>query len=155
MITLPHQKQTSFNGEYMSKNIRVTKTHLVIELTSKHGHKYEVGYPIDSGYTEKDIVDLQSEQLKADRVFLTVDWVPGAPRTSPSGEVQKLGIKEGYVSQDRGVVYEYRINFENSKGWGFYFKDQSDDVYHCVTIKNGWHYIDYNSDKATIIGVAN
>lgn len=154
MIILLHQKQSFFNGEYMSKNIRVTKTHLVMELTSTHGHKYEVGYPIESGYTEKDILDLQSKQLQVNGAFLPVEWVPGAPRTSPSGEVQKLGIKEGYVSQDRGPVYEYRINFENSKGWGFDFKDQSNDVYSCTTIRNGWHYIDYNSDKATIIGVA-
>ncbi|WOE77024.1 hypothetical protein RZO07_16930 [Pseudomonas protegens] len=138
----------------MTHKIRTTKTHVVIELSSRLGRKYEVGYPIEDGYTEKEVLESFNANKKLAESFLKVEWVPGAPQTSPSREVRERGIEAGYVSHDRGSIYEYRINFQNSKGWGFDFKDETDDVYSCSTIRNGWHYIDYNSDKATIVGIA-
>ncbi|RON15576.1 hypothetical protein [Pseudomonas frederiksbergensis] len=139
----------------MTHKIRTTNTHIIVELSSKAGHKYEVGYPIKDGYTEEKILEnIKSHELQ-DSPFLSLQWIPGAPQTSPSAEVQKIGIAAGYVSHDRGPIYEYRINFQNSKGWEFQFKDETGDIYPCNTTFNSWHYIDYNSDKATIIGVRN
>lgn len=138
----------------MTQNIRTTSTHIVVELTSSSGKKYEVGYPIDAGYTEEEVFKALDTQAKLTESFLSVNWVPGAAQTTPSGEVRKLGIEAGYVSLDRGPIYEYRINFQNTRGWSFDFKDEAGSVYSCTTVRNGWHYVDYNSDKATIVGVA-
>ena len=77
---------------------------------------------------------------------------PGDGYTSPGAA--GIGIEQGYVSHDRGPIYAYRINFYNSKGWHFTFKDESGDTYGITTIRNGWHYIDYNSDKPIMIGVS-
>ena len=138
----------------MTNLIRTTQTHLVLELTSESGHKYEIGYPIELGYTKEELLgDLQKHQNVA-ASFLEVNWVPGAAQTSPSRQVIDRGIEAGYVSHDRGVVYEYRLNFKNTKGWSFKFKDKTNDVYSCSTIRNGWHYIDYNSKDGTIIAIS-
>jgi hypothetical protein len=50
-------------------------------------------------------------------------------------------------------IYQCRIQFRNTKGWGFTFYDLSGDDYSCSTVLNGWHYIDYNSSEPTIIAV--
>lgn len=137
----------------MTQVIRTTQTHIVVELVTEQGNKYEIGYPIEAGYTSLEV----SEGLKANfdlqAAFLEVNWEPGAAHTSPSNKVRDRGIAEGYVSHDRGAIYEYRLNFRNTKGWGFSFKDKTNDVYKCSTIRNGWHYIDYNSADGTIIAI--
>lgn len=139
----------------MTIQVRTSGKYLVVELVSAAGRKYEVGYPVDAGYTENEVAEHAGALSKGlSETFLAVNWIPGAAPVTPSVQVQNLGIAEGYVSYDRGVVYNYRISFKNTKGWGFDFKDLTNDVYFCSTIRNGWHYIDYNSDDATIVGVA-
>ncbi|MGY4493833.1 hypothetical protein [Pseudomonas sp. TE3610] len=139
----------------MSIQVRTTEQHLVVELASAAGRKYEIGYPIDAGYTEHEVVE-HANALAAglSEAFLPVNWVPGASPVTPSKQVQNLGIAEGYVSYDRGTIYNYRINFKNTKGWSFDFEDATKMKYSCSTIYNGWHYIDFNSDDATIVGVS-
>lgn len=137
----------------MTATIRSTQTHFIVELVSEQGKKYEIGYPVDAGYTLSEIQESLKGAPSLEASWLEVSWVPGAAQTSPSNAVRDRGIAEGYVSHDRGHIWEYRLNFRNTKGWWFKFKDKTGDVYKCSTIRNGWHYIDYNSADATIVAI--
>jgi hypothetical protein len=127
--------------------------HVICRATTVSGKAYELGYPKDEGYSKDALAGEISGQMATPEGFQVLNWVPGQEGyTSPGAE--GIGIVKGYVSHDRGVIYSYRINFYNSKGWHFSFVDESGDVYKITTIRNGWHYIDYNSDKPIVVGVA-
>lgn len=128
-----------------------TDDHVVLHVETPKGGSYEMGFPKSEGYAANTIL---AEMNKADATesYKELNWVPGQQGYT-SSQAEDIGIAQGYVSNDRGVIYKYRINFQNSKGWSFKFKDESGDEYKCMTIRNGWHYIDYNSEKPTIIGV--
>ncbi len=139
----------------MNQRVKETDSHVILQVMDGDKVAYEVGYPKSDGYSADTLLSNISETdqpRKADAAFAKLNWVPGKEGyTSPQAE--RIGISQGYVSHDRGPIYEYRINFHNTKGWHFEFKDESGDVYGCKTIFNGWHYIDYNSEQPIIIGV--
>ena len=136
----------------MTTDIKETPSHVILQAATQTGNKYEIGFPKARDYTANEIV-AEAVALTGDaRDFKKLQWVPGEHGIT-SREAEEIGIVTGYVSNDRGVIYSYRINFFNRKGWSFKFLDESGDVYEITTIRNGWHYIDYNSDKPTIIGV--
>lgn len=140
----------------MSQSITETDSHVVLQVKDGDKVAYEIGYPKEDGYSVaallSDLSGANGLTAAADG-FKALNWVPGGSSyTSPQAE--EIGITQGYVSHDRGPIYKYRINFNNNKGWHFKFKDESGDVYGCTTIRNGWHYIDYNSDHPIVIGVS-
>lgn len=132
--------------------ISETDSHVVVQDKSASGVAFEIGYPKSEGYQKATLQTEMSDLAATPSGYEALLWVPGQHGyISPGAE--KLGIMNGYVSHDRGPVYSYRINFYNSRGWGFTFIDETNDTYYCSTVRNGWHYIDYNSDKGTIVGV--
>ncbi|WP_199259724.1 hypothetical protein [Paracoccus binzhouensis] len=134
-------------------NILDRDNHLVLSRTTDLGKTYEIGYPKQQGYAAASLADELAHGPTTPPGYQALCWEPGGlGYTSPGAE--NIGIVNGYVSHDRGAIYSYRINFYNSKGWHFKFIDESGDVYAITTIRNGWHYIDYNSDKPIICGVS-
>lgn len=136
------------NGEYIET-----------EMISKNGQKYVVGYPIALGYSisslHDELIEIDNKEVNLEleaKDFKELEWIPNSTNKT-SSEAQKIGIKSGEVVDTSHIVWRYRINFINSSGWKFEFKDQSGDVYSCWTVRNGPHYIDFNSPKPTIIGV--
>lgn len=135
------------------QDIQDRDNHVVLFRTTDLGKSYEVGYPKEQGYCAGSLASELANGPTTPPGYQALFWQPGgAGYISPGAE--NIGIVNGYVSHDRGVIYAYRINFYNSKGWHFKFIDESGDVYSITTIRNGWHYIDYNSDKPTICGVS-
>lgn len=135
------------------ENISDSGNHVVLERTNDAGNRYAVGYPKLQGYSSDTLASELANGPSIPPGYESLNWEPGkSGYTSPGAE--NLGIANGYVSHDRGPVYAYRINFYNSKGWHFKFIDESGDVYNITTVRNGWHYIDYNSDKPIIVGVS-
>jgi hypothetical protein len=139
------------------KNIKETEEYIVVEFANDSGRKYEVGYPKKAGYT-KDSIDAEITAANQNRsapnaAYAAIRWsVDGESSTSKGAK--KIGIESGYITKSSGAaVYIYRMNFTNSKGWVFTFKDESGDSYDCYTFQNGTHYIDYNSSDPTVIGV--
>jgi hypothetical protein len=135
------------------KDILDRDNHVALPRTTDLGKAYEIGYPKHQGYSAASLADELAHGPTAPSGYQALLWEPGgAGYTSPGAE--NIGIINGYVSHDRGMIYSYRINFYNSKGWNFRFIDESGDVYSITTIRNGWHYIDYNSDRPIICGVS-
>ena len=136
------------------KDIVENDNHLIISSTSDSGQKFQVGYPKDEGYAKETLSAELADSLAAMAGYQDLRWVPGEQPGYTSPGAEGIGIVQGYVSHDRGPIYAYRINFYNRKGWSFKFIDESGDVYKITTIRKGWHYIDENSDKPIILGVA-
>ncbi len=134
-------------------DITEVKDHLVISATNSSGGKYAIGYPTADGYSRDTLVDELQTAQATPAGYQALNWVPGQQPGYTSPGAERIGIQQGYVSHDRGPIYAYRINFYNTKGWHFDFSDESGDVYRITTIRNGWHYIDYNSEQPIIIGV--
>ncbi len=127
------------------------------EFSSRNGNKFQVGFPKSAGYTEGNldaVVELVKSNGPVADSTVGVNWVYPSSHYPTSQAVQGIGIDRAEVGT--GVApYSYKIDFWNTKGWGFYFKDASGDIYHCSTIRNGHHFVQYNSDKPTIVEVTN
>ena len=142
--------------------IKETESHFVIEFVSGSGEKYEVGYPKEAGYTkenlikevEKNQIQVEPETLDSDGYYKKIDWVPNGSSTT-SQAAKDIGIDSGYVTKDADAFsYVFQVNFINSGGWWFKFKDASGAApYYCSTPLNGRHYINYNSAYGEMVGV--
>lgn len=135
----------------------VTENFVVVEFVSKNGSKYAVGYPIAEGYTNENIaLALQKSGENLHEVlsgYKTIKLIPDGESTI-STEAKDIGIVSASVKTNNPIIpYKYTLNFRNNKGYGFRFKDESNDTYFCSTFRNANHTIWYNSDKPIIIGV--
>ncbi|KAK6543025.1 hypothetical protein TWF694_006955 [Orbilia ellipsospora] len=133
------------------------------KLKSKYGKDFEYGckladlrYPNTNIQTNHDEMRVQSGSTN-DLIrlpWIDVNWPVNEndrwERTSP--EVASRGIM-GYSLYFNGHpnVYDYTLDFRNTKGWAFHFKDETGDIYRVATWRNGIHYLKYNSRKPTII----
>lgn len=139
------------------KHVKETEEYIVVEFTNDSGNKYEVGYPKKAGYTKEnidaEIATANQNKSAPNAAYADICWsVDGETYTSE--EAKNIGIKSGYLTKSSGAtMYIYRVDFTNSKGWVFTFKDESGDTYDCYTFQNGNHYIDYNSSDPTMNGV--
>ena len=138
-------------------NLTENNEYLELEHISLDGQKYIVGYPKSAGYTLESLTNELSQvnlitELENKDDFNELEWVPNSI-SKTSTDAQHIGIKSGEVIESPHIYFKYRINFINTKGWKFYFKDKSGDVYSCRTFRYGPHYIDFNSEQPTIIGV--
>lgn len=61
-----------------------------------------------------------------------------------------FGITKIKVTQDKGIIYEYRIEIFVESPATFYFVDETGDYYKLWVKNRGSHHVDYNSDKPTI-----
>ena len=140
-------------------NIKETEEYIVVEFTNDSGKKYQVGYPKAAGYTVANInaeLAAVKEEVKANSAnkpgYVSINWIANGESTTSRNAVN-IGIVGGYVNQDTGVIYENQVNFSNNARWSFLFQDKTKDTYSCSTPRNGNHYIDYNSEDPTMIGV--
>ena len=140
-------------------DIKETESHFVVEFTSQSGKKYEVGYPKEGGYSKEDIEDTLNasnagnlDQNSANSEYATLVWTVNGDSTT-SRAAMNIGIVGGYVNKGSGKIYDCQVTFSNTEGMSFRFMDQSGDTYWCSAPRNGNHYINYNSDKPSIIGV--
>lgn len=155
LVLSPGYGSNTFSRENQDmESITENDSHLIVPATSSSGRKFQLGYPKAEGYAINTLSQELTDNLTAAPAgYKELRWVPGQQPGYVSPAAEKIGITQGYVSHDRGPIYAYRINFYNSKGWHFTFIDESGDTYGITTIRNGWHYIDYNSDKPIVIGV--
>jgi hypothetical protein len=136
--------------------------HVVKEFTSVKGARFAVAYPKAVGYTVENLeTDLTSfadgdeaRVAVSDDSWIDVRWPVGFVSGYPPMDQRVYDIGIADLAVDRyAIVWKYKINFRNTKGWGFQFKDATGDVYRISTIWNGWHYLLYNSSDPTIVGV--
>jgi len=85
---------------------------------------------------------------------VTVRLVPGTTWTIPGQEVQAIGISRYQLIDNGGsAVYRYTLGITNNAGWTFTFWDESGDSYDVATVRNGDHFVSYNSKKPIIVAV--
>lgn len=127
------------------------------EYTSENGDKFQVGYPKSAGYTE-DNLDQLLDLMKTKGIIsdsndsVTVNWPVPSTHNPTKQDVQYIGISRAELST--GIGYDYKLDFWNTKGWKFYFKDGTGDIYSCTTVRNGHHFIQYGSNDPTIVEVS-
>ena len=49
--------------------------------------------------------------------------------------------------------YNYQLDIYTTGGWTFFFRDRSGDEYEILAIRNGRHYMKYNSSGPEIVRV--
>lgn len=142
------------------KIVEENEDYIVIEVSGSGEKTYRVGYPKASGYRADDLIQGLSkaaEQIDSDiseESWRSVNWAPNG-KSETSRKAITRGLIGGFVDKASSyLIYEYRINFANFDRQSFRFKDETDDTYVCITLRAGNHYIDYNSDKPTIVGVS-
>lgn len=136
-------------------SIDQNEEYIVVSLINNQGKNYEVGYPKSVGYSLELVTDtLNKKQMdKVEGSRCELKWEVNVKPSYTSDCAKALGISEGNVIGGISKIYQCRVQFHNTKGWGFTFYDLSGDDYSCSTFLNGWHYIDYNSSEPTIIAV--
>lgn len=139
--------------------VEENENYIVVESLSSNGAKYCIGYPKASGYNSETLIEeimkfsQDFDNSDFEKNWCKVDWIQDHDSQTSRKAINK-GIVGGYVDiSEKFDKYRYRINFSNHKGWSFSFKDYSTDIYNCVTIRNGNHYIDFNSASPSIVGV--
>ncbi len=148
----------------MSSKDKVNLDNYVVkEFTSANGAKFAVAYPKEAGYTTENLETGLDSFTDGDTVKVTstddswigVSWPLDFDSDSDGLDQQviDLGISSSDLYDYTGEVWSYILHFENTKGWGFQFKDATGDIYKVSTILNGWHYLLYNSSKPEIVGV--
>jgi len=134
-----------------------TENYILVEFVSEKGNKFAIGYPKSEGYTKENI-DLELKKLdknliKSSGGFQSIRLVPDGESIISTG-AKDIGIVNANVKTNNPPIpYEYTLTFRNNKGWGFTFKDESNDTYYCSTFRNANHTIWYNSSKPIMIGV--
>ncbi|KAF9262701.1 hypothetical protein L218DRAFT_960182, partial [Marasmius fiardii PR-910] len=97
-------------------------------------------------------------QLKAaavnpeDHGWIPVNWKVGDAKWADADQATKDEGVSRYQLYYNGHpnVYDYTLEFTNTKGWSFHFLDDTKDCYSCDTALNRDHYIKYNSKEPTI-----
>ena len=135
-----------------------TNDYFFIEFTTESGNTYQVGYPKSAGYTaenlEAEIAETNKKlEQNANDEYKEIRCDPTGASYITRAAIN-IGLVGAYVWYEQNPhIYHYQIQFANYKGWKFWFKDESGDVYSCTTPRNGNHTINYNSPKPTMIGV--
>lgn len=124
--------------------------YIVREFTSAQGNRYAVAHPKSAVPADEDGV----ASAGSGDSWVDVNWPDGFSSSLHPlpPEVIDIGISEAQV-WEYGGVWKYELGFTNTRGWGFKFRDATNDVYRVSTILNGWHYLLYNSSDPTITGV--
>lgn len=137
-----------------SQNRLSMEDYVVKEFTSTKGARFAVAYPKVGGYTVENLDGNEVRTAVSDDSWIDVNWPLGFSQSGLSlgQEVVDLGIDFAQV-QTYSIIWKYELFFTNTQGWGFQFKDATNDIYSVSTILNGTHYLLYNSDIPTIIGV--
>jgi len=68
-----------------------------------------------------------------------------------SPEVQDIGISRYALYEVDSLLYKYKLEFTNTKGWGFRFWLQGgdgEDALDCLTVFDRDHYVEFNSNRA-------
>lgn len=130
---------------------------VIREFSTANNNKFQVGFPKSAGYTEKNLDEmlvLIKTNSPAAHDTVGVNWLNPSSQYPTSQAIQNLGIDRAEIGP--GIApYSYKLDFWNTKGWGFSFKDASGDIYQCSTIRNGHHFVQYNSNNPTIVSVTN
>ncbi|KAF9256753.1 hypothetical protein L218DRAFT_966027 [Marasmius fiardii PR-910] len=130
-------------------------------MQSKGGKDFELGLKesdlkqaIEAHGTESDIsIPATATIQKAyavnpdDLGWVPVNWTVGDDKWIYTDQaVQDEGI-EKYQLYFNGHpnIFDYTLEFKNTKGWSFHFLDDTQDCYGCETIFNGEHQFKYNS----------
>jgi hypothetical protein len=119
--------------------------------TSKNGAAFRVGRKIvvDGGQEEK----IKAAVVARKEDFgISVIWpVEGKWVTTPLDFVNSTGIGRYKLLYYDGTIYDYRLEFSTSQTYNYHFHDETGDSYKCNVYEPGYHYVDYNSKKPTII----
>ncbi|KAF9256754.1 hypothetical protein L218DRAFT_175488 [Marasmius fiardii PR-910] len=133
-------------------------------MQSKGGKDFEFGckesdlkQAIETYGTESDIsipatATIQKAYAADNHGWVPVNWKVGDDKWIATDQaVEDEGISQ-YQLYFNGHpnVYDYTLEFTNTKGWSYHFIDDTQDCYGCDTWRDCDHYIKYNSAQPTI-----
>lgn len=131
---------------------------IYVELSTKKGTKYHVGYPKSSGYTIENLSVYGEKLIMQSTINLDltankceVDWKLNTPCViTPCAKAK--GIKDAAITKSSPLqTGTYTLTFTNTSGWYFYFDDNCGEQYFISTPRNGVHTLGIECD--TIIAV--
>ena len=117
--------------------------------TSKNGVSFRVGKEKTQG---KDVAPASGKPFSID-----VNWPVGNGWVMTTDEVRTTaGITQYNLSEipeDVGSDYQYILKFNNTDTYDYYFYDETNDSYEVNTFTTRTHYVQYNSEKPTIVRI--
>jgi hypothetical protein len=141
-IAAPSDEQTLDSEQ---KNLHWEK------LTSMNGKSYEVGRikPLDGMKGTQRVKD-------PDGMTCYVDWPITTGWVSITDAVKKKTgiIRYALIKLGAGHYYDYRLRFDCTESYHYYFTDGTGEVYSCNVWITGQHSVDYDSKKPNIVLVA-
>ena len=127
------------------------------KATTKNGQSYAIGV----GRAAKASTDIGTGgpimrahgETKAFNI--DVKWpVTGEVKVTTTEVYDVAGIEKYELSENGWWNwYKYSLWIKNNVNYTYGFKDESPDTYYLTTIVHGEHYVQYNSDKPTIIHI--
>ncbi|KAF9256736.1 hypothetical protein L218DRAFT_966013 [Marasmius fiardii PR-910] len=134
------------------------ESHLKEAIEAHATGKTPPGPPIASDIQVPATATIQLKAAAAnadDHGWIPVNWKVGEDKWIDADQATKdEGVSRHQLWKSgefpTSEIYAYRLIFTNTKGWSFHFLDDTQDCYNCATIRNGNHYIKYNSDQPTI-----
>jgi len=127
------------------------------KATSKNGVPFEVGFvgikKTDSKVTVKDN---REDFTRATSPHFPINWPVGDDTWKwTSGELNRDWISRYKLHDNRPSIYDYRLDITSvaSRSVTYVFTDETFDSYSFKVNSEGDHYVRYNSDRPTIVGV--
>lgn len=113
--------------------------------TSKNGASFRIG---------REKTDVKNEAPAAGKAFsIHVDWPVGDAWVNTTDEVRTTAaITQYYLSANPiQSVWGYGLQFTNTDTYDYFFYDETGDCYEVDTWLTHTHFVQYNSDKPTIV----
>lgn len=126
-----------------------------VQGTTKNGNSFVYG--IKNGSTAESEAN-QAYSASVQENFYGVYWPVGDQKwkytSSPISDKVGISRYKLFKGFNGSQVGDYCLEFTNTKGWGFTFKDESGDEYRMSTVVNRTHILRYNSKRPNIVDVA-
>lgn len=125
--------------------------------TSKNGKEFRVGYRETDQETEnKSAEENGGAKKSSSHNQRGVNWKPVKNSTKwivQSNEFTSETAITRYNLDNRTSsikAFRYKLWITNLRNFDYFFTDESGDTYNINTFRTGDHFVEYNSDKATI-----
>jgi len=123
------------------------------KATSKNGVPFEVG--IKRTNLKATAKDHREDFTQATSPFFRVNWPVGDDTWKwTSGKLNRDWISRYKLHDNRPSIYDYRLDITSvARPVTYKFMDETYDTYSLSVFLEGDHYVRYNSEKPTIVGV--
>lgn len=121
------------------------------DFTSKSGNRYQVGFLPTGQLLKNDRISSSQGSVSKKNFGVAVDWPVGdGTWINTTSYVQSVAAITKYTLHTNSGEWAYRLEFQNTEHYDYYFYDQTGDSYEVNTYRNGSHYVRYNSASPTI-----